>query len=50
MNGHGAGVAIKSVAPDLIQQLIPRKNLAGMTGEEPEQIELLGGQIHHLIV
>src|SRR5687767_7497165 len=39
------GVAIKLVAPDLIEKLIAREHLAGMARHKPQQRELARGQI-----
>src|SRR5690606_30497358 len=50
MNRHSTGVAIKAVAPHLIEQLVPVKHLAGMAGEEPKQIKFLRSQHYHLTI
>src|SRR5262245_4470904 len=41
MNRHRAGVDGGLVAPDAIHQLVAGEDVAGMGGEEPEQLELL---------
>ena len=35
----------KCVVPDLVEQLLAGEDLAGVAGQEVEQVELLGGQV-----
>ena len=39
---HGAGLAGVVVAPDVLEQLVAREDLAGMAEQEGEQVEGLG--------
>src|SRR6266511_2691446 len=50
VNGHRAGVARVRVSPDAVHQLLAGEDAARMRQEEPEQIELLGGQLEQLAV
>ena len=42
---HGAGTAEVVVAPDLLEQLGPAEDPAGVLGEELQQLELLVGEV-----
>src|SRR5437763_12264346 len=44
----GAGAAVVVVAPDLLQQLRPREDAAGVLGEVLQQLELLERQVEHV--
>jgi hypothetical protein len=41
---HRVFIAVKLVAPNLIEQLLPRENLPRIAQQKPEQIKLLGSQ------
>src|SRR5512139_3607242 len=41
---EGASGAVIVVAPDLVEQAIPRQHLAGMSIEELQQLQLLGSE------
>ena len=41
-------VAVPVGAPDAVEQLLAREGEAGVAGQEGEQVELAGGQGHHL--
>ena len=45
VDGHGAGVERRRVSPDAIHELVAREHLSRVAGEEPEQVELLRGQL-----
>src|SRR3954453_1453880 len=45
VDGDGAGVAVELEVPDLVEELLAREDLAGMAGEEEEEVELAGGQV-----
>src|SRR5262249_40169854 len=45
VDGHRARVDCPLVAPDAGHQLVPGEDVAGMRGEEPEQLELLRGEL-----
>src|SRR5215204_7763830 len=40
-----AVVALVGVVPNLLQEVLPREDAAGVGGEEPEQLELLGREL-----
>src|SRR5215217_5446441 len=42
---HGAGAAEEVVAPDLLEELGPGRDPAGPGGQEPQELELLEGQV-----
>jgi hypothetical protein len=44
VDGHGRGVAVEFVAPDVVEELRAGEDLMGMPREKPEQVELLGGE------
>ena len=44
----GPRVAREGVAPDPLEQLVARQHEAAMVEELPEQVELLGGELHLL--
>src|SRR5947209_9015713 len=46
----GSRVAREGVAPDLLEQLIPGQHQAPVLEEGPEQVELLGRELHLLAV
>src|SRR5207247_2853038 len=45
VDGHRAGVDGRLVAPDAGHQLVAGEAVAGVRGEEPEQLELLRGEL-----
>ena len=40
VDGDGRGVGVKREAPHLLHELVAREGLAGVAGEEEEQVEL----------
>src|SRR5690606_25728155 len=44
MHRHGAGVAVKVIAPHTVEQLVAAEYLIGVAGQEPEQVELARGE------
>ena len=45
MHRHRAGVERGLVAPDPVHELVAGEDLARVAGEEPEEVELLGGEL-----
>src|SRR3954452_15114936 len=50
MHGHRAGVDGRLVAPDAGHQLVAGEDVAGVRGEEPEQLELLRRELDGVAV
>ena len=48
MDIDGAAVAVVLKAPHLVQQLVAGVNTVGVGGQAVQQLQLLGGSLHHL--
>jgi len=50
MHVHRAGVHVRTVPPNLLQQFLARKRCAAVFDEISKKLEFAGGQIHNLSV
>src|SRR6185437_14028135 len=50
VDGDGAGVTKVADVPDGVEELLPREDLARVSREEEQQLELLGGEIQRRAV